>query len=110
MSIDKQILQFLNTSDYIPMKQHDIANSLGLINKNQRNEFRKVLYFLEKKGLVMRIRKNRWSLPNKLKYMNGSLKFLPNGGAIFISVDNKEVFIGEKNLGCLLYTSPSPRD
>ena len=102
MSIDKQILQFLNTSDYMPMKQHDIANSLGLTNNNQRNEFRKVLYFLEKKGLVMRIRKNRWSLPNKLKHMNGSLKFLSNGGAIFISEDNKEVFIGEKNLGTAL--------
>ena len=49
MSIDKQILQFLNDSDYIPMKQHDIANSLGLIDKNKRNEFRKVLYHLEKK-------------------------------------------------------------
>ena len=99
MSIDKQILQFLNDSDYIPMKQHDIANSLGLIDKNKRNEFRKVLYHLEKKGLIIRLRKNRWSLPNKLKNIKGTLKFLPNGGAILTSVDNKEVFIGENNLG-----------
>ncbi len=64
MSIDNQIIEFFKQPNYLPMKQHEIANALGIIDKNERNAFRKVLYELEKKGTIERLRKNRFSLPN----------------------------------------------
>ena len=64
MSIDNQIIEFFKQPNYLPMKQHEIANALGIIDKNERNAFRKALYQLEKKGAIERLRKNRFSLPN----------------------------------------------
>ena len=101
MSIDNQIIEFFKQPNYLPMKQHEIANALGIIDKNERNAFRKVLYELEKKGTIERLRKNRFSLPNLSNQVLGIIKFLPKGGGILIPVDenNEEIYINERNLG-----------
>ena len=104
MSIDNQIIEFFKQPNYLPMKQHEIANALGIIDKNERNAFRKVLYELEKKGTIERLRKNRFSLPNLSNQVLGIIKFLPKGGGILIPVDenNEEIYINERNLGVAL--------
>ena len=60
MSIDNQIIEFLKGNDYLPMKQHEIANALGIYEKKQRNIFRRTLYDLEERGIIQRLRKNRF--------------------------------------------------
>ena len=104
MSIDNQIIEFLKGNDYLPMKQHEIANALGIYEKKQRNIFRRTLYDLEERGIIQRLRKNRFSLPNSLNYISGIIKFLPKGGGILLPSDEKdeEVYINDKNLSTAL--------
>ena len=104
MSIDNQIIEFFKKANYLPMKQHEIANALGIVDKNERNAFRKKLYELEKKGTIERLRKNRFSLPNHCNKISGIIKFLSKGGGILIPFDknNEEIFINDKNLGVAL--------
>ena len=49
MSFDTQILNFLASPGYRPMKQHELARALNVGSKGQRAEFRHDLYALETK-------------------------------------------------------------
>lgn len=87
--------------DYLPMKQHELAQALGIEDKEKRRSMRHQLYELEDRGTIVRLRKNRWSLPNRENRMTGVVKMLPKGGAVIISDDPdvEEVFVGARNLG-----------
>lgn len=101
MSIDNQIIDFMKKPSYLPMKQHELAAALGITDKGERRSLRHQLYTLEDQGTIVRLRKNRWSLPNKENRMIGSVKMLPKGGAVIISDDPEieEVFVGARNMG-----------
>ena len=101
MSFDTQILQFMATAHYRPMKRHELAHSLHVDSKEQRTDFRQDLYALEEAGKVVRLRKNRWSLPNVENQIIGTLKFIAKGSAFFSpeQTDEPDVYIAEKNTG-----------
>jgi len=101
MSFDTQILQFMATAHYRPMKRHELAHALHLESKEQRTAFRLDLYALEEAGKVTRLRKNRWSLPNIENQTIGTLKFIAKGSAFFSpeQAGEPDVYIAEKNTG-----------
>jgi ribonuclease R len=104
MSFDKQILQFLASPGYRPMKQHELARALNVASKGQRADFRHDLYALETAGKIVRLRKNRWGLPEIGNQVAGTLKMMAKGGAIFIP-DNEgdsEIYISDRNTGVAL--------
>ena len=104
MSFDTQILQFLAAPGYRPMKQHELANALNVGSKGDRAEFRHDLYALEAAGKIVRLRKNRWGLPDAGNEMIGIIKMIPKGGAIFIpeEKDASEIYISDRNTGVAL--------
>jgi ribonuclease R len=104
MSFENQLLQFMASPAYRPMKQHELANALHINQKGVRSDFRHELYALEQAGKITRLRKNRWSLPNQDNHRIGVVKMLAKGGAIFLPDDAEsgEVFIGERNTGLAL--------
>ncbi len=101
MSFDSQILQFMATAQYRPMKRHELAHALHVDSKEQRVAFRHDLYALEETGKIVRLRKNRWSLPDVANQVVGTLKFMAKGSAFFSSEQPGEpdVYIAEKNTG-----------
>jgi len=104
MSFENQLLQFMATASYRPMKQHELARALHIESKGSRGDFRHELYALEEAGKIVRLRKNRWSLPNTENQMVGTLKIMAKGGAIFIPEQEgePEIYIGDKNTGLAL--------
>lgn len=104
MSFDTQILQFMAASGYRPMKQHELAKALNIASKGQRADFRHDLYDLEAKGKVVRLRKNRWGLPEAGNTVIGTIKMMAKGGAIFIpdSENESEYYISDRNTGVSL--------
>ena len=104
MSFDPQILQFMAAPGYHPMKQHELARALHVDSKGSRAELRHDLYALEQAGKVVRLRKNRWGLPEIGNPSTGIIKIMAKGGAIFIPVQEgePEIYIGDKNTGVAL--------
>ncbi|MDF7824555.1 VacB/RNase II family 3'-5' exoribonuclease [Pontiellaceae bacterium B12227] len=104
MSFDSQILQFMAASGYRPMKQHELARALNLGSKGQRADFRHDLYALEEAGKIVRLRKNRWGLPEAGNQTIGTIKMMAKGGAIFIPDDENEseIYISDRNAGVAL--------
>ena len=104
MSFDTQILQFLAAPGYRPMKQHELARALHIESKSQRTDFRHDLHHLEDTGKVVRLRKNRWGLPEVGNLVIGVIRMMPKGGAIFIpdAEDESEMYISERNCGVAL--------
>ncbi|MCK4563080.1 MAG: VacB/RNase II family 3'-5' exoribonuclease [Verrucomicrobia bacterium] len=104
MSFEKQLLQFMAAANYRPMKQHELARALHVDSKGQRSDFRHELYGLEEAGKIVRQRQNRWSLPDTGNQVEGTLKIMAKGGAIFIPEQEgePEIYIGDKNTGVAL--------
>ncbi len=104
MSFEKQLLQFMATANYRPMKQHELARALHVDSKGRRADFRHELYGLEEAGKIVRQRQNRWALPDTGNQVEGTLKIMAKGGAIFIPEQEgePEIYIGDKNTGVAL--------
>jgi ribonuclease R len=104
MSFETQLLQFMATPSYRPMKQHELARALHIGTKGNRAEFRHDLYVLEAEGKIVRLRKNRWSLPETKNQQVGIIKMLAKGGAIFIpeKEGEAEAYITDRNTGVAL--------
>ncbi|MEI6892766.1 MAG: VacB/RNase II family 3'-5' exoribonuclease [Pontiella sp.] len=104
MSFDSQILQFMAASGYRPMKQHELARALHIDSKGQRTDFRYDLYALEDAGKIVRLRKNRWGLPEAENKTIGTIRMMAKGGAIFIPDDanESEIYISDRNAGVAL--------
>ena len=104
MSFDSQILQFMAASGYRPMKQHELARALNVGSKGQRAEFRQDLHALADAGKIVRLRKNRWGLPEVGNQVVGTIRMMAKGGAIFIpdQEGESEIYISDRNCGVAL--------
>ncbi|MBN2163930.1 MAG: VacB/RNase II family 3'-5' exoribonuclease [Pontiellaceae bacterium] len=104
MSIESQLLQFMSASGYRPMKQHELANALHVDSKGKRADFRHTLYNLEAEGKIVRLRKNRWGLPETGNESIGTIRMMAKGGAIFIPdlEGESEIYISDRNTGTAL--------
>ncbi len=104
MSFEPQLLQFMSSPGYRPMKQHELAKALRVDTKGKRAEFRHDLYALEAAGKIARLRKNRWGLPEVGNEVVGIIKMMAKGGAIFIPEreGESEIYISDRNTGTAL--------
>jgi ribonuclease R len=102
-SIQDRIRQFLSQPDYRPMKQHELARGLAL-KGNERAGFRHALYELGRSGEIVRLRKNRWALPDSGRQVVGVLRAHIQGfGFVTPSVPAPaDIFIPEEGMGAAL--------
>lgn len=82
------------------MRQHQLARALEL-DSGQRRDLRHVLRDLEDQGRVLRLRKNRWGLPERGRFLVGRLRVHPAGFGFVTpeSADQPDVYIGSDDLG-----------
>ncbi len=104
MSFDTQILQFMSAPGYRPMKQHELARALNIGSKGQRADFRHTLFQLADQGKIVKLRKNRWGLPEVGNQVVGTIRMMAKGGAIFIPDEEgeSEIYISDRNQGTAL--------
>lgn len=103
-SLERRVQDFLGRKEYRPLKQHELARELKL-KGGARSELRQVLRALEQTGKIMRLRKNRWALPEQGKQVRGTLHVHVRGFG-FVRPDDKslpEVYLPDDALGTALH-------
>ncbi|MCF7848932.1 MAG: ribonuclease R [Kiritimatiellales bacterium] len=104
MNFETQLLQFMGAPKYRPMKQHELAKALHVHSKGQRAELRNELHTLADAGKIVRLRQNRWALPDLGKQAVGIIRMLQKGGAILVPEQEgvQEVYLSDRNCGIAL--------
>lgn len=100
MSVRQQILDRLRSPDYQPLRRSELARELRL-EGDDRREFRHVLREMMEHGEVVRVRKNRFVLPQEADLLVGRISMSERGfgfvtpestektdGDIYVSAEN----------------------
>lgn len=88
MTIKEKIVEFMRESAYNPMLEEELANTLEL-NKSDRKLFSKLLDEMEQEGLIIKTRKKRYGVPERMGLIVGRLQGNAKGFGFIIS-DNEE--------------------
>lgn len=97
--IKEKILAFMREEAYKPMMLEELALIFD-INKNEWKEFSRVLEEMEAEGLIMKTRKNKYGVPERMNLVVGKLQGHPKGFG-FVIPENTEladVYIPAENL------------
>ena len=104
MSIDKsEILNFMAEKAYRPLKIRELAKGMKIPEENYRS-FRRTIRLMLQLGLIVKIRKNRLGLPEKLNLVVGKLNASKSGFGFVQSDEGKEeIYISSEDLGTALH-------
>ena len=83
------ILKFMSREDYVPMKAKEIAG-IFMVPKNQYNNFKSILDKLEKEYKIQKNRKNKYSIIDENKYIEGTYRGNEKGYG-FVIPENEEM-------------------
>lgn len=100
MPIDKtQILNFMAEKAYRPLKIRELAKGMKIPEEYYR-AFRRTVRSMLQEGSIVKIRKNRLGLPEKLNLVVGKLTVNKSGFGFVQSEDGKEeVYINKDDVG-----------
>ncbi len=103
-SLERRLYDFMQRTDYRPMKQHELVRALN-VAAGKRRDVRKALKSMEAQGQIVCLRKNRWALPDDRKVLTGELSVHPDGYG-FVTPgerDQPDIFIGPRSMGTALH-------
>ncbi|MGI5911575.1 MAG: ribonuclease R [Syntrophomonadaceae bacterium] len=88
------ILEYMRQESYRPLSYYELKDVLGIIDEDE-NKFNKVLGRLEKDGEIVKTRKNKYGLPEKMNLIRGTLRLSQRGYGILVPDDATfpEVFV-----------------
>lgn len=94
MTIKDKIVEFMRESAYSPMLEEELINSLDIDSK-QKKTFSKLLVEMEQEGLIIRTRKKRFGVPERMGLIVGRLESHSRGYGFVISEleEVRDVFI-----------------
>ncbi|HTE17673.1 MAG TPA: ribonuclease R, partial [Armatimonadota bacterium] len=100
MTLREKILNLMQRGDYRPLDKVELSKALKH-SADRRAELREVLRALEQEGLVTRIRKDRYVLPEAADLITGTLQMHNNGNAHLLSGKSgvPDLFISAANTG-----------
>jgi ribonuclease R len=104
MPFKEQLIEFMQEKAYKPMTQSELLTALG-INAGEMELLSKALDYMEKEGLVVKNRRGRYGVPEKMNLIVGQLQGNPAGFA-FLLPDNKDlddVYISQEDLNGALH-------
>ena len=97
MEKEELILEFIKSKEYVPMKAKELAIIFN-VQKEDIDEFKRVLNKMEQEGKITKNRRNKYSL-NEIETLVGTFKNSKSFG--FVVPDNKkeskDIFISKKN-------------
>ena len=97
MEKEELILEFIKSKEYVPMKAKELAIIFN-VQKENIDEFKRVLNKMEQEGKITKNRRNKYSL-NETETLVGTFKNSKSFG--FVVPDNKkeskDIFISKKN-------------
>src|SRR5207302_331821 len=92
------ILALLRSPKYQPLDKVELSKRLGLTS-DDRAELRAVLREMESEGVIARIRKDRYVLPDEANLCTGILRVRQSGSAWLESERGTELVISADNTG-----------
>lgn len=98
--IDKKtIIAFMQQKSYKPLNYRELAGELG-IGPEEEAAFSRLMGRLEKKGAIVRTRRDRYGLPEMMNLIKGTISINPRGYGILRpdEAESEEIFIYGRNL------------
>ena len=94
MGIKKALIKFMREEAYRPMDIQELVAVFD-INENEYRAFKKTLKTMEKEGLIIRTKKDKFALPERLGLITGTLQAHAKGYGFLIpeKEGEKDVFI-----------------
>ncbi|ASW43386.1 ribonuclease R [Clostridium isatidis] len=94
MGIKQTLLSFMREEAYRPMDIQELA-SIFNINESEYRAFKRVLKNMEKEGLIIRTKKDKYGVPERLGLIRGTLQVHQKGFAFLLPEleGEKDVFI-----------------
>ncbi|MDX8044687.1 ribonuclease R [Gracilibacillus sp. S3-1-1] len=98
--LQQQILDYFDNNAEKPLSVQEIEEILGLTDADQFTELIKALNHLEDTGQLIRTRKNRYGLPEKMNLVRGTIQMHAKGFAFLIPEDEAmdDVYINQADL------------
>ncbi|TYP47030.1 ribonuclease R [Thermosediminibacter litoriperuensis] len=99
MDLKERILDLMKSEGYRPMTEAEIFTALDL-DLRDADQLLKTLQFMEKEGLVVKNRRGRYGVPERMNLVVGRIEGNPKGYAFLIpdNPDIEDIYIGLQNL------------
>ena len=99
MGIKETLLSFMREEAYRPMDIQELV-AVFAINPDEYKSFKKVLKTMEKEGLIVRTKKDKFGIPERLGLVSGKLQVHQKGYGFLIpdTEGEKDVFIPSSSM------------
>jgi len=99
MSARQEILEFMRSRTYRPMTFEELVQEFGLARKD-REPFAQLLAELEKDGAIVKTRKDRYGIPERMNLVLGVLQGHRKGFAFLLPEDPEQpdIYVGMENM------------
>ena len=98
MKIREVLISFMKDQAYKPMSFKELSKIFG-INKRESKDFQKILYDMEKDGLIIKNRAELYGIPERMGILKGVFQANAKGfGFVIVEVDRPDIFIPASNV------------
>ncbi len=104
MSVDQEkILEFMSKGVYRPLKLRELAKAMR-ISEREYGSFRRMVRSMLREGLLVKVKRGRLGLPDKLNLVVGSLVSAKKGYGFVVPEDKSEdVYVRADDVGTALH-------
>lgn len=101
--LSDRLIALLERKDYQPLDKVELSKALG-VHSSERRQLRDLLDAMEHEGAIVRIRKDRYVLPEVAQLVTGRIEFHRNGTAHVVGdTREKDVFVSSANAGTAMH-------
>ncbi|MGI9861355.1 ribonuclease R [Moorella naiadis] len=95
----EELLTMMRARSYRPLTAAELMTALG-IDDDDAGAFREFLYSLEQEGLIVRTRKDKYGLPEKMDLVSGRLQASAKGYAFVVPLEKEreDLYISALNI------------
>ncbi|WP_015295215.1 ribonuclease R [Tepidanaerobacter acetatoxydans] len=97
--LNEQLLDFMKEKAYKPMTEGELISALN-IDKSEIDLLIKTLDYMEKTGMVVKNRRGRYGVPEKMNLIAGQLECHPGGFAFLVpnNTEQEDIYISREDM------------
>ncbi|RKD29124.1 ribonuclease R [Thermohalobacter berrensis] len=104
MNTKEKLIEFMKKEIYKPMTKEELANFFNITNK-EKKEFYNILDEMERDGHIIKTRRKRYGIPEKMNLVVGILQGHPRGYGFVVPINEEftDVFVPFQDLNGALH-------